>query len=501
MADDIVTKTKTYTDKVRTAMYGKEVRSSIADSIDKIAENVKDEIARDTVLNSLKGELAENLPFVTVNEITDCNYVTDQHNNVLHDIFNAGSPTPLNVPDNFKIGTAPWHLLTFYFGGAWLQYLTDYTTVIYSRAWSSGSWQNWDKHDIGINMTTFNSINGVSVNNILENGIYPFNVGITPLDLPFDDWKDGSVWCIINFKFSNNPDIIQQVLISFNNPFGKRQGFRQTNSDKTWQEWNICSPSTSDKIFTCDPNKTLRSVCEEAIKYKNSTVIVKSGTYDLTEEFNDHISAKSGSGIKLTNGIKIIFEAGAYVKAEIETATEYSQHNFEPFYSAGDFELIGLNISAKNTRYCVHDESGGQGTQHHIYRNCQMKYRNDAEVPHYSQCIGGGMGEHTFIEIHGGIYDTAITNPSGSQSQTELDIPISYHNGANSKCDGKIFIDGVYLKNKGHFRFGYHGSSEIKTLIEISNCSVGQRTLLTQESGQTYPENFELIEFNVVLRN
>ena len=54
MADDIVTKTKTYTDKVRNAMYGKEVRSSIADSIDGIAQNVKDEIARDTVLNDLK---------------------------------------------------------------------------------------------------------------------------------------------------------------------------------------------------------------------------------------------------------------------------------------------------------------------------------------------------------------------------------------------------------------------------------------------------------------
>ena len=52
MADDIVTKTKTYPDKVRTAMYGKEVRSSIADSIDKIAENVKDEIARDTISTS-----------------------------------------------------------------------------------------------------------------------------------------------------------------------------------------------------------------------------------------------------------------------------------------------------------------------------------------------------------------------------------------------------------------------------------------------------------------
>ena len=54
MADDIVTKTKTYTDKVRNAMYGKEVRSSIADSIDKIAENVKDEIARDELSNDVK---------------------------------------------------------------------------------------------------------------------------------------------------------------------------------------------------------------------------------------------------------------------------------------------------------------------------------------------------------------------------------------------------------------------------------------------------------------
>ena len=53
MADDIVTKTKTYTDKVRTAMYGKEVRSSIADGIDGIAQNVKDEIARDELSNDV----------------------------------------------------------------------------------------------------------------------------------------------------------------------------------------------------------------------------------------------------------------------------------------------------------------------------------------------------------------------------------------------------------------------------------------------------------------
>ena len=70
MADDIVTKTKTYTDKVRTAMYGKEVRSSIADSIDKIAENVKDEIARDELSND-------------VNKLkNDVNLINDDLNNL-----------------------------------------------------------------------------------------------------------------------------------------------------------------------------------------------------------------------------------------------------------------------------------------------------------------------------------------------------------------------------------------------------------------------------------
>ena len=53
MADDITVKTKAYTDKVRNAMYGKEVRSSIADSIDGIAKNVKEEIANDTLAISV----------------------------------------------------------------------------------------------------------------------------------------------------------------------------------------------------------------------------------------------------------------------------------------------------------------------------------------------------------------------------------------------------------------------------------------------------------------
>lgn len=448
-------------------------------------------------------KFAFNLPYFTYNTITDCNYVTSQSNNVLHDTFNVAIATPTNIPNGFVIGASLWHLFSYYVNGAWVQYLTDGTTV-YTRSYNGTQWQLWSNISKRI-LIDYNTIGGTSVNTIFSNGVRTFNVLVTPKDLPFDDWKDGSLWAVINFEFSNSDKFIEQVVLSIDNPFGKKQAYRQTNGGgTTWQSWNIYNPTSNNsagKIITCTPETTLRSACEEAIGTPNTTVVVKPGTYDLTIEFSDHITAQSGSGIKLSNGIKLIFEAGSHVKAEIETATEYSQNNFAPFYTAGDFEIIGLDISAKNTRYCVHDDSGGTGTQHHIYRNCQMKYRNDSTTPHYSQCIGGGMGEHTFIEIHGGTYDSKITHNSGDETPKQLDIPISYHNGYTSTCDGKIFIDGVYLKNDGYFRFGYYGTSTIVTPIEISNCSVGQATVLKQEATSTQaPENFELIEFNVTVR-
>ena len=305
--------------------------------------------------------------------------------------------TPLNVPNDFNIGVNTWYLYSYYIDGGVIQLLTDRIITTYTRTFINDNWQNWDKYENKIQID-FNAIDNVSVNNIYKDGIHTFNLLINPLDLPFSDWKDGTVWAIINFKFRSNPNYIEQVFLSIDNPFGKKQAYRQTIGD-TWQGWNIYDPSTntSNKIIICTPETTLRAACAEAIQTPNTTVIVKPGTYDLTTEFADHITAQNGSGIRLANGIKIIFEAGSYVKAEIDPATEYSQHNFEPFYSAGDYEIVGLNISAKNTRYCVHDESGGTGTQHHIYRNCQMKYRNDATVPHYSQCIGGGMGCSTVV--------------------------------------------------------------------------------------------------------
>lgn len=87
MADDIVTKTKTYTDKVRNAIYGKEVRSSIADGIDGIAQNVKDEIARDELSKDVE-KLDNNVNTLSNNVVT-LNNETDLLKKSVNDLENS----------------------------------------------------------------------------------------------------------------------------------------------------------------------------------------------------------------------------------------------------------------------------------------------------------------------------------------------------------------------------------------------------------------------------
>lgn len=327
----------------------------------------------------------------------------------------------------------------------------------------------------------------------LEMRVDTFNAGkpgIKHLPSNFDYGAD--LWTLESYHCGQGN--IVQYLYDNTHYYSRTIFYNNPSKNQAWQDYT----KKADAEFHCGPNEqftTLRSACERAILVKNATVVVHPGTYDLTQEFADHISAKSGTGIVLQNGIRIIFEAGSYVKAEIEKGTGYSQYKFEPFVSRGDFELIGLNISAKNTRYCVHDEHNGQGTYHHIYRNCVMKYRNTIQDTPFIQCIGGGLGEHGFIEINGGVYD------AHADSHPDDEVTISYHNGINENCDSKIFISDVYLKNKGNFRFGYYGPSAIKSLVQISNCSVGKPTAVVNEnSDPNNKENFEVIEMGVTVR-
>lgn len=258
----------------------------------------------------------------------------------------------------------------------------------------------------------------------------------------------------------------------------------------------------------CGAGKTytrLRDAISEAIKYKNSNVIVYPGTYDLTSEFSSEISAATGSnmGIELSNNVYVKFLSGSYVTALFPNSSVDISEHFQPFWSNGSgFTLDGLHIEASNCRYCVHDERGGADVKYHnVYKNCVMKFTMDdpaqsGGTSKYMQCIGGGLGKYGYIEIDGGNY-TTVNNSSPNSQQ-----PISYHNGYSSGCDSKIFIKDVYLADKGIIRLGCYGSSIIKTPVYVCGCSMYAHVYKMIEAPQEYNiDNFEVVEWNNILRN
>ena len=245
---------------------------------------------------------------------------------------------------------------------------------------------------------------------------------------------------------------------------------------------------------------TLRAGIEAAVQVANSTVIVHAGEYDLTQEFATEIAAASASaGITLGNNVHVIFMAGSYVKAIFETSSEWISTYFEPFRGY-NFTLDGLNIEAKNCRYCVHDERGGADVQYHnVYKNCIMKMECDQSSGATflsPQCIGGGLGKHGYIEIIGGHYTSLGDTSTGERPC------ISYHNGSTEGCDSKIFIRDVYLaETTGCFRFGYYGPSTIKTPVLVSGCSMGSPIIERAETSSATVDNFEVIEWNNTIRS
>ena len=275
------------------------------------------------------------------------------------------------------------------------------------------------------------------------------------------------------------------------------------HAEEAFKKTGITVEVGADKQFT-----TLRSAWEEVRYIENSTVIVYPGTYDLAQEFATEIANGSANGILLGNGIKFIFLSGSYVTCNLDN-TVASHGEFQPFYtpyaSSGtqavyknsNFTLDGLNMTASNTRYCIHDEMASDARPYvHNYINCQMQYSSTFDNTGVNQCIGGGLGQKGYINIDGGYYNslTSVSHGAGGQ------IPISYHNSSSANADNKIFIKNVYLAGTGHLRFGYYGTSQTITPIYVSGCSFGAPIEKRAENDTALVDNFSITEWNNTVR-
>lgn len=258
--------------------------------------------------------------------------------------------------------------------------------------------------------------------------------------------------------------------------------------------------------------RKLRDGISYAVEYKNSTVIVKQGTYDLVSEFASEIenvsTAKTEFGIVLRNNVHVIFSPQSLVTALYTGSNTDIPKYFAPFCveSGGDdtFELENLTIKSQNTRYCVHDELDGKSTfiTRHIYRNCRMEHDSTSIAltgNNYVQCIGGGCGRQTYVEIDG----CEFASKRGESSNTPL---VSYHNAINASGethDGKsaIYIRNSYFHDKGYARASYYGETTAVSKLVVSGCSFEIPPVVQYEvPGATTPENFELVAFNNEIR-
>lgn len=354
------------------------------------------------------------------------------------------------------------------------------------RARQKGAdWDTWSISSGDLTNThNFNAPIDFNIN-ANENSITLFNISNkNVLNAPFDDWKDSDTWVLENIYTEEQQF---QCVKCLQNPF-KRQAYRVFG-----QNWTIYNGNT----VVCGEGTSIPDI-EQGIargEATGATVIVRPGNYDLIKMLNISDTNKR-SGIRLYNGVHVIFEAGSYVTAKYSGSDTWYHTNFEPFYASGDFTLEGLNIQCQNTRYCVHCEFGGEGTHTYKFINCNMEYTETDGETWSSTCIGTGLGLHDYLVISGGSYQNLLSTTIIGRTEEQSYRPIWIHNGMSQGCDSKVYIDNVYLPALGHVELSSYGTSTINTLVQISNSKFGVDVVENFASPSYTTKNINCVKYN-----
>lgn len=251
------------------------------------------------------------------------------------------------------------------------------------------------------------------------------------------------------------------------------------------------------------PYNTILKGVLAATKFENATVIVDSGSYNIQAEFEDYygddfftnFTRDSVWGIYLSNGVHVKFSPNAVVNFNYQGSNDAVKEFFAPFNTGkGGCTIEGLKLSAKNCRYCIHDDRGTSSDFYiNNYINCELYLDNTNNSAWSSRfCIGGGLGANCNINIRGCIFNGVATgiNTHGI---------VSYHNSASQDAKSVIHLENCYCKDDGTFRLTYYGTStKISTALVCGN-SFGSAIEQGGEAGSTNI-NTELIEWNNIIR-
>ena len=182
---------------------------------------------------------------------------------------------------------------------------------------------------------------------------------------------------------------------------------------------------------------------------KNTTMIIKQGTYDLNTEYASELAADDDTrtfGPVLGGGNKLIFENYAKVICNNTDPTPHLQ--FSLLHIIGDCEIVNAQFECTNIRYCVHDDFlryysvyGISSAKIHSvkYTNCRMEHKGYYGLSDYGTpaCIGSAPGLYENMVVDGGYYKSK----KGSGSWY---YPIFMHNKQNRQ-NAHVIVKDAYF--------------------------------------------------------
>lgn len=235
-----------------------------------------------------------------------------------------------------------------------------------------------------------------------------------------------------------------------------------------------CLPK-NDKIIVGGTDGTYSNLVK-AVKecQEGSTIIVRSGIYDLEAQFkevygNDFFDNYQGytannnydlSGIYLKKGVKLIADSGTVLSFMYNGNNQKVSEEFSPINLTVDNIVDGFIIEVNsNVRYHIHDDFAFMAFMNvnnygqNEIRNCIFKGNSTC-----GSVIGGGMGSYCRYLIHDNYFENTIGNA------------ISYHNASFSIAQNFIDIFNNYAETP--IKLWWYGESiKITTALVHNNTS------------------------------
>lgn len=205
---------------------------------------------------------------------------------------------------------------------------------------------------------------------------------------------------------------------------------------------------------------------------ENTTIIVRSGVYDLEAQFKevygiDFFANYNGyattnnyelSGLYLKKGVKLIADSGTVLSFMYNGNNSKVSEEFSPINLTVDNLVDGFIIEVNsNVRYHIHDDFAFMAFMNvnnygqNEIRKCVFKGNSTA-----GSVIGGGMGSYCKYLIHDNYFENTIGNA------------LSYHNASFSNAQNFIDIFNNYAETPIKL-WWYGDSTKITTALVHNN--------------------------------